>query len=236
MAARRNHHSFGKRIEESFFRTDGSFICWSPRERVPVPRMTSPDKFRGGWLWSRAALLDGRVHGHALPAQLGGLPRDRRGYPPGGSRAGGSLGHAGVHGEAVNLPDDRENSPYLSLRRGEQQVAPGVPRVHAAKRQCGNAARVDELQPGQVNYDPRLVGRDGPQGEPPRPRRAMRSSSPRSATTTWPSDLPEPRSMLNTTAPHCIAARRGPDPAAILASFFPKEYAQYLRLRPVSAI
>jgi hypothetical protein len=70
-----------------------------------------------------------------------------------------------VDGEGVSLTDDRENSLYQSLRRGEQQVAPGVPRLPTAKRQCGNAARVDELQPGQVNYDPRLVGRDSPQGD-----------------------------------------------------------------------
>jgi len=53
-----------------------------------------------------------------------GLSRDGRDRLPERSRAGGCLYDAGVSGEAVTLPDDRENPPYQSLRRGQQQIAP----------------------------------------------------------------------------------------------------------------
>jgi hypothetical protein len=69
-----------------------------------------------------------------------------------------------MNGEAVTLPEDRENQPYQSLRRGEQHVAPGVAGAPAATRQSRYAARVNKRQPRQVNDDPRLARRESFQG------------------------------------------------------------------------
>ena len=48
---------------------------------------------------------------------------------------------------AAIAPDERQNSLYLPLRVGKQQVAPDVAGLPAAPRECRDAGRVDELKP-----------------------------------------------------------------------------------------
>jgi hypothetical protein len=61
--------------------------------------------------------------------------------------------------------------------------------------------------------------------------RGAGAGSPRSATTAYPPHSPDPGSMPSMRAPSCDAARRGPGPAASLASFFPGDYAWYPPVR-----
>jgi hypothetical protein len=44
------------------------------------------------------------------------------------------LFHAGIDGEFIHQASDRKNLQHPLLRRGEQQVTPGLPSVPAAAR------------------------------------------------------------------------------------------------------
>lgn len=80
------------------------------------------------------------------------------------SEGGGCLFDADVNGKAVGRADNGENPQYPFVRRGEHQVAPGVPGVLAAACQRGQATAVNELKSRQVHDDPRLAPCDSHEG------------------------------------------------------------------------
>jgi hypothetical protein len=58
-----------------------------------------------------------------------------------------------MYREEIGPAGDGKNPQYPLLRRGEQQVALGAPRLLLRKHQGGQTARVDELQACQVDDD-----------------------------------------------------------------------------------
>jgi hypothetical protein len=63
-----------------------------------------------------------------------------------------------MNGEVIDQPGNGKNPQHRLPRRGEQQVAPGVPGVRATARERCHTAGVDELQGRQVHDDLRLAG------------------------------------------------------------------------------
>ena len=64
-----------------------------------------------------------------------------------------------MQGEGIDHPGVGKDPQHLLLRRGEQQLAPGVPgQVPPAHQRC-HATGIDELQGRQIDDDLRLAGR-----------------------------------------------------------------------------
>jgi hypothetical protein len=56
-----------------------------------------------------------------------------------------------MDGEHTGQPGDGTNPQHLVLRRGEQQVAPGLPGLLPGEDQGSQAAGIDELQAPEVD-------------------------------------------------------------------------------------
>jgi hypothetical protein len=65
-----------------------------------------------------------------------------------------------MNGEVIDQLGNGKNPQHRLPRRGEQQVAPGVPGVRVAARERCHAAGVDELQARQIHDDLPLAARD----------------------------------------------------------------------------
>jgi hypothetical protein len=78
--------------------------------------------------------------------------------PLGASGAAGRLVHASVDGEDAGQPGEGKDPKHLVPRRGQQQVAPGMPSLLAPAYQRRQSAGIDETQACQVNDDPGLAG------------------------------------------------------------------------------
>src|SRR5260370_19070489 len=72
--------------------------------------------------------------------------RHPHGRPPGARDSASRLVHAGMNGEDFGQVDNGKNPQHLVLRRGQQQVTPGAPRLHPPEHQPRPSAAADELQ------------------------------------------------------------------------------------------
>jgi hypothetical protein len=64
---------------------------------------------------------------------------------------GGGCLHAAVDREDLEKASDGENPQHLLLRRGQQQVTPGLPGMHTGEHQRCQAAGVDKFQARQID-------------------------------------------------------------------------------------